>query len=134
MWRGLWGFYGIADNAHKLGVVFNSIRMSCVLTLALKLKLETRAAVFNKYGRNLSVTNNGKIIAKFIGRPSFVRKKLNGSPNLDPLNRLEGLSRATFRSRAVFDLCCSLCGSTEKIQMHHVKHIKTLKVKGKLDY
>jgi predicted HNH restriction endonuclease len=34
------------------------------------------------------------------------------------------------RSHSAFDQNCRICGSTEKIEMHHVKHIRKGKVKG----
>ena len=136
IWLGLWNFYGIADNAHKLGVVFNLVRMSCVLTLASKLKLKTKAAVFKKFGRNLTITVNEKggkrTIAQFEGRPSLVRKRNLPRPGLDPLIQVEQLTKATYRSRALMNSNCLICKREENIEMHHLKHIRTIGIK--LDY
>ena len=141
LWRGLWNYYGVSDNAHKLPVIFNCIRNSCALTLASKLRLGTLAKVFRKFKRDLTLTVDGKVVASFPGRPSFKRIPLYKIPSLDPLARFEQLSHAVFRSRDIlggglrppaFGAACSLCGSPDRVVLHHVRHIR--KVGKKLDY
>lgn len=51
--RGLTTFYSFASNLTSLRKVIMFLHLSCALTLALKYKLRTKKAVFNKFGRTL---------------------------------------------------------------------------------
>lgn len=51
--RGLVNFYKFAVNYNSLRKIIMFLHLSCALTLALKLKLRTSKAVFNKFGRTL---------------------------------------------------------------------------------
>lgn len=46
------------------------------------------------------------------------------SPKITHQNYLEKITWVSIRTQASFDLPCSLCGKKEKIEMHHIKHIR----------
>lgn len=135
MWLGLSNFYSFADNFGALGRIYYIIKYSCVLTLSLKHKLKTAKGAFRKYGKDLIIKNNDKVVASFprisLAKP---RKFLGGKLNTDPMYRLDKLAAATFRTRKMFDQSCRACGSNENIQIHHVRKLKDSSRKIKMDY
>lgn len=46
------------------------------------------------------------------------------APRITHENFLDKITWVSMRTRASFDLPCSLCGSKNKIEMHHIKHIR----------
>ena len=53
------------------------------------------------------------------------RKAPMRSNFVDPLEVVQHRPRSHF----MFDAECSVCGSTQNVEMHHVKHLKDLKAK-----
>ena len=104
-----------------------------ILTLAVKLRLATKAQVFKKFGRDIVITKDGKTIASFPNVSLANTGKFNTTRS-DPMRRFEKLSRSTFRSMAVLDSPCQLCGSTENVEMHHVRAIRKSTHRIKHDY
>jgi hypothetical protein len=51
--QGLTSFYSFAANRTSLRKIIMFLQLSCALTLALKYKLRTKRAVFNKFGKTL---------------------------------------------------------------------------------
>jgi hypothetical protein len=75
--QGLVTFYSFAVNRTSLRKIIMFLQLSCALTLALKLKLRTKKAVFNKYGRRLVDPETGqqlqlpsdlKVLHKYSGK------------------------------------------------------------------
>lgn len=52
--RGYMNYYSFADNRSSLGMIVHGLKHSCALTLKSKFKLNTIAAVFKKFGKNLT--------------------------------------------------------------------------------
>jgi Reverse transcriptase (RNA-dependent DNA polymerase)/Type II intron maturase len=46
------------------------------------------------------------------------------TPRIYDMNFLDEINRVNFRTQAQFDLPCAKCGRTDKIEMHHIKHVK----------
>jgi len=65
MWVGLKNYYSFADNYSSLWRIFYIFKYSCVLTLASKLKLGTAKAVFRKFGKDLAVVKDDKVVTSF---------------------------------------------------------------------
>jgi retron-type reverse transcriptase len=57
--RGILNYYTFAANRSKLANVVYLLKMSCALTLALKLKLKTAHKVFKRFGKNLECKTSG---------------------------------------------------------------------------
>lgn len=49
----VWNYYAFVDNIKRFGLIFQSLRHSCALTLALKFKLRRRSKVFKVFGKTL---------------------------------------------------------------------------------
>lgn len=134
MWLGIANYYSFVNNTGALGRIHYIIKYSCILTLAAKLNLGTKAKVFKKFGSDITIRDaEGKILASFPDVSLANTGKFNNSVS-DPNRRWEKLSRATFRSLSVLDSPCTLCGSTTNVEMHHVKAIRHSSKAIKQDY
>lgn len=51
----------------------------------------------------------------------------NRTPRPTDPNYLDRLNKINWRTQASFDLPCTICGSTEKVEMHHIKAVRTYK-------
>ena len=119
--RGLCNYYQVVNNRYILHTIVNYIlRHSCAKTLARKLNLSSRAKVFAKYGRDLETKD--KPIMKFYSESDF---------KWNPIWRMEIIRTSPFealnwnlRTQVNFWDNCRVCGSSEKIEMHHVRHIR----------
>lgn len=137
IWLGLSTYYSFADNYGSLGRIHYILKYSCVLTLASKLNLKTARKVFAKYGRDIQIKdNNNKVIASFKNVPLAKKNRFHITEisNLNPLSRLDKLSRATFRTKSVLNSTCTICQTSEDIQMHHVRKLKDSSKAIKTDY
>lgn len=126
IWQGISNYYSFVNNTGSLGRIFYILKYSCVLTLASKLKLGTKAKVFKRFRKDIAILDaNGKIQAS-IPNPSLANTfKFNiNQDQTNPFYRIEKLGRATFRSLAVLDSPCMLCGSDVNVEMHHVRALK----------
>jgi len=126
--RGLLNYYSFVNNyARVRAQILYILKYSCALTFASKLKLKTLKKVFSKFGYNLSIkADNGKIIREF--NENLFSKKATGFKiaNYNPLSVIDLATKAVKRSKDSFGLPCTICGSTEKIEIHHIKHLKNI--------
>jgi len=101
-------------------------KYSCILTLASKLKLVTKKQVFRKFGKDIAIVVGRKVVASFPNESFAKPKKFNSSAisNISPFSRLDQLSKATFRTKAMFDASCLVCESADKIEIHHVRKLR----------
>lgn len=133
IWRGISNYYCFANNTGSMGRIFYILKYSCVLTLASKLKLKTKKKVFKRFGKDLTIMNNeGKVLAT-MPNPSLSNKLTFNVNTSNPFVRLEKLGRASFRSRDVLNSPCTICGTFDDVEMHHVRGIKDLS-KNPKDY
>lgn len=64
IWLGISNYYSFVNNTGSLGRIFYILKYSCVLTLAAKLKLGTKAKVFKRFGKEIAILDaNGKTLA-----------------------------------------------------------------------
>jgi hypothetical protein len=85
--------------------------------------MKSMKRVFFKYGKNLSKLPEGIGFTKlklFYTPKDFKTKQFKEFPNLT------GYFKWGVRSLAAFGANCSSCGSNKDIQMHQIKHIKTI--------
>ena len=126
MWKGISNYYSFADNYGRLSSIHYILKYSCVLTLASKLKLGTARKVFKKFGKDLKVIVDNKVVASFpqesYAKPSTFHN--TAIAKINPLARIDKLAMATFRTKNLFDASCSHCGSTDNIEVHHVRKLR----------
>lgn len=135
--RGLYNYYDFVDNRVDLMYIIWLIKESCASTLALKLKVKTISKIFNKFGKDLTCTiDNGreKKYISLIREKDLVKGSLKHIKNPDPIMNLEKSWNAKFTKSNLFKGCI-ICGTTEGVEMHHVKFIKDLRSKySQLDF
>jgi group II intron reverse transcriptase/maturase len=126
MWKGISNYYSFADNYGSLGRIHYILKYSCLLTLASKLRLETVKQTYKKFGKDINIIANNKIVASFPNE-SFAKPKKFHNTNISkisPLGRLEQLSKASFRTKQLFETNCTNCGAIENIEIHHVRKLR----------
>jgi group II intron reverse transcriptase/maturase len=117
--RGWYNYYQLAENVSSLNYARYVLQYSLAKTLAHK-ENSSVSKIFRKYGKDITFQKpNGRKI-HFFNQPLKQVKRAKGSRiNLDILPIWA--PRRT-RSRLLDD--CAICGSQEKIEMHHVRHIR----------
>lgn len=118
---GLINYYCLIDNSDQFFRLDYILRYSLAKTLAQRHKT-SMAKIFKKHSRviNIEYTNSqGKVVKtsmpKFKSfKPSFKHKQL-----IDPFE--VNIGRLT---RSSLNHPCLICGSSEHVEMHHIKHVR----------
>ena len=127
---GTLNYYSFSDNRSQLSKIVWIIKECLRKTLSRKLKINQKTFQ-KKFGKGIvtNITNRKKKnkLIKFI-QPDLTRRPmrflgLNGY--MDPFAALY----LKVSSRNIMDQKCASCGSSENIEMHHLKHIKTINLK-----
>ena len=138
---GLVNYYRMAHNIHALSKVGNTYTTSLTKTLAAKLKISV-PKVYKKYGTTLTQNgveykilearrerkNKKPLVARF-GAVSLARDPLPVTL-VDEKPKTQVVRRSELIQRLEKDEC-EMCGSKEKIEVHHVRKLKDLTQKGK---
>lgn len=137
LWRGIANYYVYANNFSRLNQVYYILYYSCVLTLASKLNLKTKRKVISRMTKLLLVkdplTNEVVISFPKWGKPKQEFKNWSEWTNTyTPEDIIEKMSKKTYRSIQNLNGSCSICGSTLKVEMHHIKHLRKNKSKDPL--
>jgi group II intron reverse transcriptase/maturase len=120
VFRGFLNYYSFAHNYSQLVSILNLyLRKSCAKLLAAKFSMNSTAKVFAKFGKDLSCHS-----VKFL-TPSYVSNMMNFKVNASPV--IPTLFASHISKASLKDLPCSVCGSKYRVEMHHVKHMKTVK-------
>jgi group II intron reverse transcriptase/maturase len=137
--RGFAEYYQLANDLYRLNTLKWIMEQSLAKTLATKLKMTVKK-VHKKYGatwtvegrdcKGLQVTvpREGKnpLIAKWGGIP--LKRKLHAILNDQPPIIWGG--RSELEKRLLADTC-ELCGSTNRVEVHHIRALKDLEQKGR---
>ena len=124
---GYLNYYSFADDRPKLHLIYWLLKECLIKTLSRKLKMGRRA-ILNKFGSSITIdfSSNSNKSTKSIdfSCPDLSRKPMNFqiSPIMDPTGPLGWKIRTTHH----FGEPCVNCGSEFNIEMHHIKHIKTI--------
>lgn len=124
--QGLYNFYSFASNLNGLRVIFMFLQFSCVLTLALKLKLRTKKQVFNKFGFTLKDPDTEaclKMPSTLRVRHQFSKSVVSEAENILKVSWFNKLTRSNINK------ACALCNSTSDVEMHHIRQVKDVKNK-----
>lgn len=124
--RGYLNYFSFVDNLVELGSIIKGILLhSCAKTLAQKFRLSSRAKAFKAFGPYLTakdaipvslyIPSTFKKTRKF----SFTGEK-GKNLSVDPLEVLNWRVHTQF---ALFEYCW-ICGATDHIEMHHVRHLR----------
>lgn len=131
--NGLLNYYAFVDNIYQFSKIFWILRESLRLTISRKHKLH-KMEFERKYGGNKSsivVSSIGKKDKKAYTKfetPSLKRNPMMFSPTIIPRDPTDFLNMEV-RTKNDFGKPCSSCGSTDRVEMHHLKHIRTINLK-----
>jgi len=129
--RGILNYYGFANNYGRVAArVHYILKYSCALTIASKMKLKTLRKVFSKYGGDLNIKDgDGKIITNY-PTVSYKRPhKVHLGKGLSYDNIIDKLTYRLARGRSDLKGPCTVCGSIENIEIHHVRKLKPKSLK-----
>lgn len=121
---GLLNYYTLADDSNIFFRIDYILRYSLAKTLAHRHQSSIRK-IFRKHGQTLIVeykTQNGKL--KRTSMPKFKNftPKLKKAPIRDPFEVYVGR-----KTKSKLGQNCCICGSNQKVEMHHIKHIRKRK-------
>lgn len=122
VYRGYTNFYSFAHNYNQLiSTLTHILKSSCAKLLAAKYNLRSQSKVYKKFGPNLRSPRG----AEFIKPKYGITLKFN--------SKIEDNISGSFvkeKSLATLEnLNCSNCGSTYRVEMHHIRAMKDLKFK-----
>jgi group II intron reverse transcriptase/maturase len=126
---GLLNFYSFSDNIYSLRYIYHILRFSLLRTICKKFDIGIRECL-RRYGPSVSLTIhkwNGKTVKLTFDCPPLRRSPMSFlglSPEGDSLQVKWKVSTLTALGQ-----CCANCGDTLHIEMHHLKHLRTLNLK-----
>lgn len=135
--RGLLNYYSFVNQNYFMVVkLVYGLKVSCALTLALKLKQRTRAKIYAKFGKNLHYSwknSKGKEVSTSFFLPPNYRvmpkhKRFNTTTNVSPPNFNKIWANKLTKSN-MYETCV-VCGQ-KPVQMHHVRNIRSIRSKLK---
>jgi len=129
VYRGIANYYCIAYNINTLRNLNYILKVSCCLTIALKMKLFTVSKVLKKYGRNVTINENDSTI-KFI---SYRKLKKPYFKSIEPFNLDNIIKFFSYglRSKLKTNKGCENCGSSLNLSLHHFNPVRNINPKLK---
>ena len=130
--RGILNFYTFAANRARLGRVVFTLEKSLLLTLASRRKCSGKQ-VWRKGGGKITAykpTKDGMTPVHFNGYSNGLtlsanREAFNASSKV--LNPDELYTKIlNMHSRSKLGMHCAICGSNDRVQMHHIKHVRKM--------
>lgn len=118
MIRGWYNCYQLAENVGRLNYARYVLQYSPAKTLAQQ-ERSSVAKVLRKYGKHLTFTKpNGRVV-RFFNAPLTQVKRAKMTAAMEALPH-GGPRRTQTRLRD----SCAICGSPERVEMHHVRHTR----------
>lgn len=125
--RGILNYYTMATNRSKLGQICKHfLYFSCIYTLMNKYRLRSAKAVIKRFGKTLECPESG---TEFYQPETLARIK---GPNRFQTKAEIGLhsiykSWASKLTTSKLDYPCIVCGSTQNIEMHHIRKVRDIR-------
>lgn len=138
--RGIYNYYSGCNRISRLYRISYILQYSCARTLARRSKI-TMSKIFQRHGKNLRIVEKIQSqkspetkVAEFTNivtlRKNGKQKKLNSFERTlienDPFHIVEH-----WRTKFKFYNECSICGSAESIELHHINSLRSIKNKEK---
>jgi hypothetical protein len=133
-YRGVANYYRLAYNLHRLDILRYAMERSLVRTLGSKLRLNT-PAVYARFGATLQAPHGPRkgleVRVEREGRRPLVAQwggvslRWRIDAVLDDRPPRAWNARTEVLERLLADTC-ELCGSHDRVQVHHVRHLKDL--------
>jgi group II intron reverse transcriptase/maturase len=142
-WRGLVQFYRLARNIRRLGKAERTVRLSLLKTLANKHKTTVKK-VWDRYKYRHPTGNGGRMGLRVIVERDegttltarFGELPLQCDWMVTIEDRIFNVSRQPRRTEIIQRLLadrCEVCGSDDKVEVHHVRGLKDLNRKGRAE-
>lgn len=129
--EGLRNYYSFVDNYNALKYIQHILQQSALHTFCRKLQVR-KPTVYKRFGVNLAIPvrdKEGKV-SKIIS----LKLSSDWKPNKMRFQEGEALDKAsahfTLRTRSKLEEDCCICGETEGIEMHHLRHVRKGKSTG----
>jgi hypothetical protein len=104
-------------------------------TLAHKYRLKSRAKVYSKFGKDLTIFDlknrdkNNKPKVTSLVKPNY-KQNVWDFQITEPKTLVSSLYAESKSMANLDNLACTVCGSTYKVEMHHIRMMKDLKPKA----
>lgn len=124
---GYMNYFTFVNNKHKLKVIHGILRESLIKAIGRKKQL-SRSKVVKRFGEDVTLKinrRNGETVILDFKCPTFAStplRFLGSEPPKDPLSIVDW-KISTINNMGQN---CANCDSPERVEMHHVKHIKTI--------
>ena len=138
---GLANYYRNCDSHYVLNRVSYILQYSCAKTIAVRQKI-TMPQVFATYGKNLRITKTlhsplgeTKRSVEFStytnlkSQDRFSFKKTDYDTEFDPF-KIQQFVRTKFKQY----LYCCICGSEDRVALHHINSLRSIKTHDKYEY
>lgn len=128
--NGFLNFYSFVDNFPKLYRIFWILKESLRKTICRK-KQMSKTEFLKCFGESISLrirTSDGNNKLLDFKKPPLIREPMrfySSTRNPDPLQK----KNWKISTISALSMPCGNCGATERIEMHHIKHIKTINPK-----
>jgi hypothetical protein len=135
--RGLTNYFSFVDNfSHLKKIVNYFLYHSLAKTLARKFRLDTRAKVFKKFGTGLPPKDElalltdtlkkkrTKKLPKTVTYALIRTKKTREFITILKIEDAFDVMKWRIDSQIAYIESCLICGNYEKIQTHHIKHLR----------
>jgi group II intron reverse transcriptase/maturase len=135
--RNILQYYSLANNYGRVAArVHYILKYSCALTIASKMKLTTLRRVFNKYGKDINIKDKEGVVKTNYPSVNYKRPRKGIQFKILDFASLEAYidsyDNRIQRGRKDLENSCILCGSEEKIEIHHVRKLSKAKKKDYL--
>lgn len=131
--RGYRNYYSFVDNPRRLAYLQYLLQFSCAKTLCRKRQCSLRK-LFKRIGLVCKVPKkrdgDGSVVktTQLALQTTWVKKPLNFGVGQGPTDLIHlGIN---LRTRSKLEEDCVVCGTDERVEMHHVRHIRKNKAKG----
>jgi len=136
-YRGIVQYYLMADNIWWMDRLHWTMRLSLLKTLARKHKTSV-LKMASQYRSQFDPTRVLRVIIQRPDKPALVasfggeplkRKQIATLEDVDPATRIINNNRTEIVQRLLADTC-ECCGSTDRVEVHHVRRISDLNVRA----
>ena len=125
--NGIESYYTFASNRTRCKDIIWLLRHSCAKTLARKYKLKSSRQVFKKFGTFLKDPETYMKL-KYQKSLAVIHKFNHGMSLLPPLKEITKSWFGRLTETNIFKECL-ICGTTNKVQMHHIRAVKDVRMK-----
>lgn len=123
--RGRVNYYSFADNRSSRRSIIWQRHKSCIATLMQKFKLKSSKAAFHKFGKRIADPKSGK--KRYL--PTDLKRIREFQTGKDVNLSVLVISWANKRTQSNLNKACLVCGSTQGVEMHHLRSLSDVKKK-----